>query len=132
MAKKNKTSRFVCFHYLPNITKKLYLNVFVITNIVEYIIRLQGKTHSLMPQVRCLLQVKRIWYSLCYANSVSICHDSCNFIPVSTRNSIEGDVVFFIDASSAKRRTSPFLTRNVCKYDKLIDCCTQDKKSGIM
>ena len=27
----------VCFHYLPNIAKKLYLNVFAITNIVEYI-----------------------------------------------------------------------------------------------
>ena len=120
--KKIKHLGLVCFHYLPNIAKKLNLNVFAITNIVEYIIRSQGKTHSLTPQVSCLLQVKRIWYSLCYANLVSICHDSCNFIPVSTRNSIECVNVFFVDASSAKRKTFPLLTRNVHNCNKLIDC----------
>ena len=129
MAKKIKHLGLVCFHYLPNIAKKLYLNVFVITNIVEYIIRLQGKTHSLTPQVSCLLQVKRIWYSLCYANLVSICHDSCNIFPVSPPFRLKATLYF---SCSAKRKTFAFRTRNVRNYDKLIDCCTQDKKSGIM
>lgn len=38
MPKKIKHFGLVCFHYLPNIAKKLYLDIFAITNIVEYII----------------------------------------------------------------------------------------------